>query len=108
MFFSIKPLNNIALDMEFKKLLITGCSGFLGWNISTINSDKFFITGIYNSSFIRIPNIKCVKCDLTDFQCLKEIFYSFEPDADRKSTRLNSSHVRISYAVFCLKKKKTN
>src|SRR5690554_7438338 len=27
-------------------------------------------------------------------------------DQDRKSTRLNSSHVRISYAVFCLKKKK--
>src|SRR6266498_4346874 len=28
------------------------------------------------------------------------------PRGDRKSTRLNSSHVRISYAVFCLKKKK--
>src|SRR5690625_6668795 len=27
---------------------------------------------------------------------------------DRKSTRLNSSHVAISYAVFCLKKKTTN
>src|SRR5438874_8583010 len=27
---------------------------------------------------------------------------------DRKSTRLNSSHVEISYAVFCLKKKKKN
>src|SRR5215475_14891723 len=27
---------------------------------------------------------------------------------DRKSTRLNSSHVKISYAVFCLKKKKNN
>src|SRR5690606_41670814 len=27
-------------------------------------------------------------------------------DQDRKSTRLNSSHVKISYAVFCLKKKK--
>src|SRR5438874_12385829 len=27
-------------------------------------------------------------------------------DGDRKSTRLNSSHVEISYAVFCLKKKK--
>src|SRR5690349_22844434 len=27
-------------------------------------------------------------------------------DQDRKSTRLNSSHVEISYAVFCLKKKK--
>src|SRR5579864_583389 len=28
--------------------------------------------------------------------------------ADRKSTRLNSSHMSISYAVFCLKKKKHN
>src|SRR5204862_2805881 len=28
--------------------------------------------------------------------------------SDRKSTRLNSSHVEISYAVFCLKKKKIN
>src|SRR3712207_8727359 len=28
------------------------------------------------------------------------------PVADRKSTRLNSSHANISYAVFCLKKKK--
>src|SRR5438034_8188023 len=30
------------------------------------------------------------------------------PGPDRKSTRLNSSHTVISYAVFCLKKKKTN
>src|SRR5690606_42094066 len=29
----------------------------------------------------------------------------FEDGGDRKSTRLNSSHVKISYAVFCLKKK---
>src|SRR5207249_12323347 len=34
---------------------------------------------------------------------------SLSPDGrDRKSTRLNSSHVSISYAVFCLKKKKQN
>src|SRR5690606_41977143 len=32
--------------------------------------------------------------------------YAFTADTDRKSTRLNSSHVKISYAVFCLKKKK--
>src|SRR3712207_8631806 len=30
-----------------------------------------------------------------------------EAHGDRKSTRLNSSHANISYAVFCLKKKKT-
>src|SRR5690606_41131673 len=29
----------------------------------------------------------------------------YQPLSDRKSTRLNSSHVKISYAVFCLKKK---
>src|SRR5436305_9134878 len=32
--------------------------------------------------------------------------FTLRDDEDRKSTRLNSSHVRISYAVFCLKKKK--
>src|SRR2546430_3246158 len=32
---------------------------------------------------------------------------SVKPFEDRKSTRLNSSHSQISYAVFCLKKKKT-
>src|SRR2546426_6183331 len=33
---------------------------------------------------------------------------TFEADPDRKSTRLNSSHLVISYAVFCLKKKNCN
>src|SRR5258708_11259733 len=32
--------------------------------------------------------------------------YDVDPGGDRKSTRLNSSHQIISYAVFCLKKKK--
>src|SRR5690606_41414397 len=35
-----------------------------------------------------------------------ETAISFGKNIDRKSTRLNSSHVKISYAVFCLKKKK--
>src|SRR5699024_12832773 len=43
--------------------------------------------------------------------CLPMIFKSESINIpytlDRKSTRLNSSHVSISYAVFCLKKKKT-
>src|SRR5437660_7748098 len=33
---------------------------------------------------------------------------TYKLTTDRKSTRLNSSHVAISYAVFCLKKKKKN
>src|SRR5690606_40515620 len=46
-------------------------------------------------------------CDLTGLQ--QGIAAGVEPggcQGDRKSTRLNSSHVKISYAVFCLKKKK--
>src|SRR5699024_11980056 len=35
-----------------------------------------------------------------------ELAVVLDRDQDRKSTRLNSSHVSISYAVFCLKKKK--
>src|SRR3712207_7148123 len=34
--------------------------------------------------------------------------HEWYPLGDRKSTRLNSSHANISYAVFCLKKKKVN
>src|SRR5207253_10433518 len=41
----------------------------------------------------------------SEFRILNWIFEMFK---DRKSTRLNSSHVAISYAVFCLKKKKKN
>src|SRR5690606_41390122 len=35
-----------------------------------------------------------------------EAMHRHKKQTDRKSTRLNSSHVKISYAVFCLKKKK--
>src|SRR3712207_9015691 len=35
-------------------------------------------------------------------------YLGYDPNKDRKSTRLNSSHANISYAVFCLKKKKSS
>src|SRR5690625_6962945 len=41
---------------------------------------------------------------LPEFERL--LIYTWRRKLDRKSTRLNSSHVAISYAVFCLKKKK--
>src|SRR2546427_12435868 len=49
-----------------------------------------------------------------DLRCKTEALQGFlqlyiviaRPEVDRKSTRLNSSHSQISYAVFCLKKKK--
>src|SRR3712207_7072818 len=38
----------------------------------------------------------------------EQVSFPERPPSDRKSTRLNSSHANISYAVFCLKKKKLN
>src|SRR5215204_825860 len=39
-------------------------------------------------------------------RCTSTLSFAMAPSLDRKSTRLNSSHTVISYAVFCLKKKK--
>src|SRR5690606_25335669 len=56
---------------------------------------------------------RVVRAAVVPFQELSGILKSISvyppsdhPGRDRKSTRLNSSHVKISYAVFCLKKKK--
>src|SRR2546422_10126758 len=50
--------------------------------------------------FLGLPRIAVLEVQVEDQeQCEKQ---------DRKSTRLNSSHGYISYAVFCLKKKKDN
>src|SRR3989449_10541680 len=47
-----------------------------------------------------------VACVLTAFSAWRHLFDRGGASLDRKSTRLNSSHGYISYAVFCLKKKK--
>src|SRR5439155_27246856 len=55
---------------------------------------------------INHPNSATGSGTLTTRNPLKSSPNSGEDFRDRKSTRLNSSHVAISYAVFCLKKKK--
>src|SRR5256885_7008442 len=49
-------------------------------------------------------NSSCSGCDLRSM-VLRSSGATHSPAPDRKSTRLNSSHLVISYAVFCLKKK---
>src|SRR5947208_10867184 len=51
------------------------------------------------------PDLAFVRNGNMDPRCL---FLGCRTQEDRKSTRLNSSHQIISYAVFCLKKKKKN
>src|SRR2546421_11344597 len=61
-------------------------------------SEAFLRLGRYAVPVLRTPVLPD-----TTISCGKLQWIS-----DRKSTRLNSSHDQISYAVFCLKKKKTN
>src|SRR2546430_9427251 len=66
---------------------------------STCDAPEFRATGMYVARPYPVVLAAGVEGDVrVDF---------FDSDLDRKSTRLNSSHSQISYAVFCLKKKKT-
>src|SRR5690625_5337762 len=53
-----------------------------------------------------VNEVKCTVGALTQVDWTREHVEPHFDRGDRKSTRLNSSHVAISYAVFCLKKKK--
>src|SRR5207245_5022748 len=61
----------------------------------------FFVAKVRVES--RASNIRAID-HVLDSDVVKTFFF----DEDRKSTRLNSSHGSISYAVFCLKKKNKN
>src|SRR3712207_8347569 len=78
----------------------------------TANASTAFETGRNHRSYFstELSGFKPIfsKVKLIEIQ-LPWLTVSFEENSiDRKSTRLNSSHANISYAVFCLKKKKKN
>lgn len=64
-----------------RKLLVTGASGFLGWNICRIAADEWDVCGTHFSHQIRIANTGILKFDLTDFNSLKCLFQNVRPDA---------------------------
>src|SRR5699024_11478737 len=55
-----------------------------------------------------LPQVRGIQNMIEDDRYCVDILVQISAIQDRKSTRLNSSHVSISYAVFCLKKKKTH
>src|SRR5699024_11980629 len=90
------------------------------YDISEIESREFS-KGYMDLGTIKVPMRKNVSYRLEQEQAKNKVFavsavhenstlqiqaFAAPQIQDRKSTRLNSSHVSISYAVFCLKKKK--
>lgn len=64
-----------------KKLLITGASGFLGWNICAVARSQWDIVGTVFTHAGAIPGCKTVTVDLTSRQACKELFMKIRPDA---------------------------
>jgi len=63
-----------------KKLLITGASGFFGWNLCQLANDDWQIFGIVNTHSFRQENIQIVSLDLTQYQDLKRVISEVKPD----------------------------
>jgi dTDP-4-dehydrorhamnose reductase len=63
-----------------KRLLLTGASGFLGWNICRIAPRTWEIFGTTFSHPVEMADIKTVRLDLTDFKELKRLFHTIRPD----------------------------
>lgn len=63
------------------KLLITGASGFLGWHVCQAAIAAWQVYGTSHSRSVEIPGVTMLPLDVTDFQHLKELFASLQPDA---------------------------
>src|SRR5690625_7104716 len=75
------------------------------------SSDTNGTVANFNVTFLDVASITLTPAGTqqrTAVYDYKDVVYEGTYSLDRKSTRLNSSHVAISYAVFCLKKKYHN
>src|SRR3712207_8877525 len=79
---------------------------FRSFIINVLNDDRHF----YAYDLVEQLRQNALKdnrlLNITDYGAGSTVTKSNQRRVDRKSTRLNSSHANISYAVFCLKKKK--
>src|SRR6266511_4854707 len=90
-----------AINRPFRTNIIPFCHFFFFNDTAT--------TDIYTLSLHdALPILLFILSGFIMLTALVWIYVHFGKTPDRKSTRLNSRHVTISYAVFCLKKKKKN
>src|SRR5699024_11824983 len=92
-----------ASEQDGKQLSIKAVKGGEHENWGTYNYLAYFSNSCY-IEWLGIHDLQRAK--QVEIPLIQHLVHTVEAyDKDRKSTRLNSSHVSISYAVFCLKKK---
>ena len=87
-----------------KKLLITGASGFLAWNLIQHAKSEWTIIGTFLSHPLKIPGIALFHVDLTRFKDLKNLFYQSKPDAVIHTAAISDPHFcqqnrKVSYKI---------
>src|SRR3712207_7060670 len=85
------PYTTLFRSIEGKRAVVVGRSNIVGKPAALLLLHRHATVTICHSKTRDLPDV-CREADILV--------------VDRKSTRLNSSHANISYAVFCLKKKK--
>jgi dTDP-4-dehydrorhamnose reductase len=64
-----------------QKLLITGASGFLGWNLCQLARSEWEVVGTYDRQQLEIPGVEIQQLDLTDLDRVKQAIDRIAPDA---------------------------
>ena len=64
-----------------KTLLVTGASGFLGWNLCHLAKQEWEVYGTYFSKSVDIPGVNLIQVDLREFQEVKQLFQEIQPSA---------------------------
>ena len=87
-----------------KKLLVTGASGFLGWNLCQLAQKKWQVSGTYFSQKVKISNVSLFKADLRDFKAIADVFSTIKPDAVIHTAAASQpnfceTHPEESYAI---------
>jgi len=65
---------------ERKKLLITGASGFLGWNLCRAAHDRYAVTGVSYRRPVAVEDVVARQCDLRNDVAVASLFASVNPD----------------------------
>ncbi|MBN2035786.1 MAG: NAD(P)-dependent oxidoreductase [Chitinispirillaceae bacterium] len=64
---------------EKKKLLVTGASGFLGWNLCRAACGSFLVTGVSLRRPVAVAGVVAQQCDISDLQAVRSLITSVDP-----------------------------
>src|SRR5690606_13799007 len=103
----VKNLSELQIKLLVSAIKMLKPGGEIVYSTCTLTAEEneFVLNKVLSKYPVKLIDINPSVKNINAFTSYKD--ENFNNDQDRKSTRLNSSHVKISYAVFCLKKKRT-